>query len=153
MARGHSQLGVAGWLWAGYNVGMSKMVEAWVTGYRNAWETNDPDDIRALFTEDAEYRTEPYSEPWRGHDEIIDGWLEAADEPGETVFDWSELASIDDLGIVEATTAYAGRSTYSNLWVIRFAADGRASRFTEWWMAQPGSSLADAEPEPDLDET
>jgi ketosteroid isomerase-like protein len=125
---------------------MSETVEAWVTGYRKAWETNETDDIQALFTEDAEYRTEPYSDPWRGHDEIVDGWLEAADEPGETIFDWSELVSVGDLGIVQATTAYAGRSTYSNLWVIRFAPDGRAREFTEWWMAQPGTSNPEPEP-------
>ena len=111
-----------------------------MTGYRDAWESNNPDDIRALFTEDAEYRTEPYSDPWRGQDEIVEGWLEAADEPGDTIFDWNEVVAVDDLAIVQATTAYTGRSTYSNLWIIRFAPDGRATQFTEWWMAQPGTS-------------
>ena len=32
---------------------------------------------------------------------------------------------------------YIAERTYSNLWVIRFAPDGRAREFTEWWMKQP----------------
>ena len=113
-----------------------------MTGYRRAWESNEPDDIRAIFTDDAEYRTEPYADPWTGIDAIIEGWLEAADEPGETTFDWKPLVTDDDLAIIEATTHYAAgdeadAAVYSNLWVIRFADDGRATVFTEWWMEQP----------------
>ena len=115
---------------------MSDRVTAWIDGYRRAWESNEPGDIRALFTEDAEYRTEPYSEPWSGLDDIVDGWLEAADEPGETTFDWAPLVETDEVAIVQATTVYAGGPTYSNLWVIRLARDGRATEFTEWWMDQ-----------------
>jgi hypothetical protein len=40
----------------------------------------------------------------------------------------------DGVAIVEATTVYRAGRTYSNLWVIRLANDGRASSFTEWWM-------------------
>ena len=31
----------------------AQTVERWMIGYRTAWESNDPDDIRAIFTEDA----------------------------------------------------------------------------------------------------
>lgn len=110
---------------------------AWVAAYRRAWESNAPDDIRALFTEDARYFTEPHADPWTGHDEIVDGWLEAADDPGETTFEWSELARTDELTFVRGTTVYRdGPTTYSNLWVIRLGPDGRATEFTEWWMDQ-----------------
>jgi hypothetical protein len=37
---------------------------------------------------------------------------------------------------VEGVTDYHDGPTYSNLWVIRLAADGRAEEFTEWWMEQ-----------------
>ncbi len=109
---------------------------AWVEAYRRAWESNDPDDVRALFTEDALYRTEPWAEPWDGIDEIVAEWLENADEPGETTFAWEIVAETADVGIVQAETVYRGGSTYSNLWVVRLAPDGRAREFTEWWMDQ-----------------
>jgi hypothetical protein len=36
-------------------------VRAWVNDYLQAWNSNDPATIGALFTEDAAYYTEPHS--------------------------------------------------------------------------------------------
>jgi hypothetical protein len=44
------------------------------------------------------------------------------------------LAVAGDLGFVRGWTTYTEESDYSNLWVIRLAADGRCSEFVEWWM-------------------
>ena len=86
----------------------SSVVSAWVDGYRKAWESNEPDDIRALFTEDAVYRTEPYDDGWRGHDEIVAGWLDGRDEPGDTEFSWSPLISEGDVATITYTLVYTG---------------------------------------------
>ena len=43
--------------------------------YLTAWESNDPDDIRALVTDDVDYRNEPWTEPWHGADAVVEGWL------------------------------------------------------------------------------
>jgi|SRR5690554_2650707 len=109
-------------------------VARWVESYRRAWESNEPDDIRALFTDDAQYFTEPWEEPWRGHDQIVDGWLEARDEPGDTTFEWEVVAVDDNTAVVRAITDYIAESTYYNVWVIHFGADDRADSFAEWWM-------------------
>jgi hypothetical protein len=113
------------------------VLRAWVAAYERAWASNEPEDIRALFTEDADYRTEPFAPPWHGHDAIVWGWLEARDEPGESTFSWAPLVVTDDLAIAQGTTIYTDGATYSNLWLLKFAPDGRAEEFTEWWMEQP----------------
>ena len=113
---------------------------SWIDGYHRAWESNRPGDIRALFTERAVYRTEPYADPWVGQDAIVAEWLLAADEPGETSFRWAPLAITDDVAVVLATTVYRDGPSYRNLWVIRLASDGRANEFTEWWMEEPDSA-------------
>jgi hypothetical protein len=105
-------------------------------GYSRAWRSNDPADIRALFTDDAEYRTEPWVEPWRGIDAIVSGWLDRQDEPDTAGFIWSVLVETDAIVVVEATTDYRDGPTYANLWVVRFGSNGQATRFTEWWMDQ-----------------
>ena len=115
---------------------MSERLDNWISLYRRAWESNEPDDIRALFTEGGTYRTEPHSEPWAGHEEIVAGWTDAADQPGDATFEWTTLVEQGDLSIITGTTVYKERPTYSNLWVIRFSDDGRAREFTEWWMDQ-----------------
>lgn len=119
-----------------YNERMSERTENWMNGYRKAWESNDPDDIRALFGEDATYWTAPFREPWRGIDDIVEGWLGVRDEAGETEFTWFVLNEVGDRVFVQGETAYRNAETYSNLWVIDLRDDGRASSFTEWWMEQ-----------------
>lgn len=108
---------------------------AWVDRYVGAWNSNDPDEIAALFTEEARYLTEPYARPWTGHKEIVEQWLANKDEPGETKFVYDILAIVDDLGFVKGTTDYkTPPRVYSNLWEVRLDADGRCKEFVEWWM-------------------
>ena len=114
---------------------MSEALEKWMAGYRRAWESNDPDDIGALFADDALYYNEPFSEPARGRADIVANWLRAADQPGETSFAWSILVETEAVAVVQGETGYPDRR-YSNLWVVRLAPDGRATEFTEWWMEQ-----------------
>ena len=112
----------------------------WVEAYENAWKTNEPDDIRALFTDDAAYFTQPWGEPWAGADAIVAGWLGVRDEPGTYGFEW-EIAGVDgDRVFVDARTDYSPNEDlpdgriYRNLWVVDLDEDGRARSFTEWYM-------------------
>lgn len=112
---------------------------SWIDGYVRAWNTNDPDDIAALFTADAEYRTEPYAAPVRGRDAIVAFWLANSDEPGRTTFRWAPLVVTSEVAVVEGTTDYRDDPprTYSNLWVIHLDGTRRCTSFTEWWMLHP----------------
>ena len=119
-------------------------VRRWVAAYRRAWESNDPDEIRALFTEDGDYLTGPFADPWHGHDTIVAKWLEYADAPGDTTFSSTVIGVDGDTGFVEGLTEYPEDNIFANLWVIEFASDGRARRFTEWYMKRPQPDQADS---------
>ncbi|WEK12331.1 MAG: nuclear transport factor 2 family protein [Candidatus Microbacterium phytovorans] len=111
----------------------------WMDRYVHAWTTNDPDDVRALFTPDAEYRDGPSTPPWVGQDAILAGWLGQQDEPGTWSFDY-ELTAVDrDVAVIRGRTTYTGSTDksdlYDNLMVIRLDPDGRARSFTDWWIA------------------
>jgi uncharacterized protein (TIGR02246 family) len=109
----------------------------WIDAYLEAWESNDPDAVAALFTPDGVYRFEPW-EAWTGREQIVAGWLEHADKPGDTSFHWWHVARDGDLWIVEARTRYhyLGRD-YSNLWLVELDGEGRARGFSEWWKQLP----------------
>jgi uncharacterized protein (TIGR02246 family) len=110
-------------------------VDAWVDRYVAAWQSNDPDDIGALFADDARYFTEPFRDPWVGRDAIVEGWLAIRDEPGTWTFRHETLAVADGAAFVRGRTTYESpEREYSNLWVIELDGDGRAREFTEWWM-------------------
>ena len=115
----------------------STTVSTWIDGYRRAWDSNAPDDIRALFTEDAEYLTAPFGDARVGHDAIVAGWIKDQDQPGDYTFTWNPVGLDGDTAFVEGDTLYSDGRRYANLWVIRFAADGRATSFTEWYMRHP----------------
>jgi ketosteroid isomerase-like protein len=113
-----------------------KHLDRWVKAYRRAWESNDPEHIAALWTEDAALYRRPDEEPVLGRDAIVNAWLEVADAPGETLFEYQVLGFGDGVGFVRGWTTYQTDppGEYSNLWVIRLDKDGRAHEFTEWWM-------------------
>jgi ketosteroid isomerase-like protein len=112
----------------------------WIEAYLAAWSSNDPEDIRALFTEDAVYRTDPWVSPWEGAEAIVAGWLERADEADTFSFTW-EVSGIDGArAFIQGETRYREGPTYSNLWVIDLDEQGRAGAFTEWWMDQAAPS-------------
>jgi ketosteroid isomerase-like protein len=109
-------------------------IESWLQRYVKAWESNDPADIAALFTNDARYFTSPHRDPWVGPDTIAAGWIDRKDDPGTWTFRWEVLGMDGDLSFVRGWTTYTNDPDYSNLWVIRLSADGRCSEFIEWWM-------------------
>lgn len=109
----------------------------WVAGYVSAWESNDPTEIGALFSDDAVYLTSPDSPPRRGRDAIVAGWLEDRDEPGTWAFDWRIVHEDDGFLVVQGRTEYPDRDDYLNLWIIRLDGDGRATEYTEWYLARP----------------
>jgi hypothetical protein len=109
----------------------------WLAGYEKAWRSKDPDDIRALFTEEAEYWFRPNDpEPARGIDEIIRVWQE--DEPADPVWELGVLIEDAGLGIIRGWVDYPGHQKYTNLWEVHFAVDGRAFKFVEWFMTPAG---------------
>lgn len=116
--------------------------EQWLERYRAAWTTDDPQQIGALFTEDATYSPWPFSKPWEGREAIVGKWVERGDSKDPWRFD-SELVAVEgDTGVVKGLTTYPAHDdqpedAYSNIWVIRLEPDGRARSFAEWWIQRP----------------
>ncbi|MCR2783938.1 MULTISPECIES: nuclear transport factor 2 family protein [unclassified Microbacterium] len=103
----------------------------WLNGYITAWESKDPDDVRKIFTEDAEYFFQPDDpEAARGIDKIIEEWLDP--EPTKAEHNLDVLVENDQVGIISGHVTYPGHSSYVNLWEVHFAPDGRAQKFVEW---------------------
>ena len=116
---------------------MSEPIDDWMDAYLRAWDSNDPDDIRALFTDDAEYYTLPGRPAKAGIDAILAWWEDARDEPGDYTFRWEPVLVTPGRAVIQGYTDYREREGYHNLWIIDLAPDGRASRFTEWWVEVP----------------
>ncbi|MET0741100.1 MAG: nuclear transport factor 2 family protein [Candidatus Nanopelagicales bacterium] len=105
-------------------------VAAWVAAYERYWRGNAVDQLATIFTEDAQYWYDPYQEPLIGLDAIREFWTE------DDVFTvTSDIVAVEgDTGVVRLEVHYGETvgHEYRDLWVIRFAADGRCRYFEEW---------------------
>lgn len=120
-------------------------VMAWVGAYQSAWRSSDASAVERLFTEDATYLRSPYDEePLHGHDAIRGFWT--VDEDASFTATAEPVAVEADAAVVRLEVRYTAprEQEYRDLWLLRFAPDGRVSRFEEWayW---PGKSYSAAD--------
>jgi ketosteroid isomerase-like protein len=125
---------------AGHNDDMEATdVMRWVAGYEQAWRDRDVDAIERIFTPDASYRRSPYEPADVGHEAIKAFWPES-DDTTFTV-DATPVAVEGNRAVVRLTVIYLtpNHQEYADLWLLRFADDGRVADFEEWayW---PGKS-------------
>lgn len=104
----------------------------WVAGYERAWRARDRQAVTTLFTEDARYRASPYEAPKVGHEAIQAFWLE--DEGVTFTVDAQPVAVEGRDAVVRLEVHYdePRAQEYRDLWVLRFADDGRVEEFEEW---------------------
>ena len=120
-------------------------VMRWVAGYERAWRDGDRDAIAELFSEDARYYTSPDAEAAVGHAAIGALWLR---DQGETFTVRAEPVAVEGHDAVVGLHVRYGdpvRQQYRDLWVLRFAADGRVEDFEEWYWPDK-SKPADTDP-------
>jgi len=105
-------------------------IAAWVGGYERAWRDQDTEGLEQLFTPDATYLRGAYDEGLVGVEQIREFW------PDDTPFrmTWDVVAVDGVTAVVRAEVHYLGSRPheYRDLWVMRFAPDGRVEHFEEW---------------------
>jgi len=116
-------------------------IRDWLSAYRHAWSTDDPEEVAALFSEDVRYSTAPYRPPLEGVAAVGDYWLGEREGEIPWSFEYQVLAQEGDLFVVRAVTTYPegthdadGPEVFHNLWLVRLDADGRVSEFVEYFM-------------------
>ena len=114
-------------------------VMQWVAGYERAWRAGDLDAVARLFTEDAHYRRSPYREPDVGHAAIRAFWRDDEGTPFTVEAEPVAVEGRDAVVRVQVRYGVPVTQEYRDLWVLRFASDGRVEAFEEWayWPDKP----------------
>jgi len=110
-------------------------VADWIAAYERAWRTPGTEPLGALFTTDATYLQGPYREPVAGLPAIARMWEAERDGPTEVFRMTSEIVAVDgDTAVARIEVWYGDpvANEYRDLWIMRFAADGRCRAFEEW---------------------
>lgn len=118
-------------------------VAAWLDAYVRAWKTYDPHAIGDLFSENATYAYNPFSEPIRGRVAIVASWLEEPDTPGTYDGHYEPIMIEGDRAVTNGRSLYFEqdgstlRAEWNNIFVLRFDNEGRCSEYREWYMQRP----------------
>ena len=123
----------------------------WLERYFAAWASNDPDEVAALFADDAVYSWGPFREPAVGREDIVRAWVDGGAPPGlETSFE--ALAVEGDRGVAHWTVAFRterdqersheqgqersqeqGRTELDGILLCTFDGDDRCTLHREWY--------------------
>jgi hypothetical protein len=118
----------------------SASVQRWLDGYVAAWRTYDEGAIRALFAADATYAYHPDDDPERGIDAIVAAWLSEPDDAAAWEATYAPSLIDGRRAIATGQTRYLETGkVFSNLFELEFDADGRCTRFVEWYVAHPAA--------------
>ncbi len=108
--------------------------------YERAWRSSGTDHLGELFSPDVTYVPSPWAPALRGLDQLAPFWEAERDGPDEEFVLSSEVVAVDgSTAVVRLSVEYQGPDTsrWRDLWVLRFAPDGRCGTFEEWPFA-PG---------------
>ena len=108
---------------------------AWIEAYERAWRTAGTAHLRELFTEDAHYRHGPYQPVVVGLADIEQSWEAEREGPDEVFTMAAQIVAVEgDTGVAKLLVRYGDpvEQEYQDLWLVRFAPDGRCSSFEEW---------------------
>ena len=119
-------------------------LQDWLDRYVAAWRANERAPIEALFTPDIVYRYRPYGDAHtdRGIDAVVGSWLgDDRDAPDAWDAAYEPFAVDGDRAVAVGWSRYlaaadAPERTYRNVFLLRFAADGRCAEFTELYMLE-----------------
>jgi uncharacterized protein (TIGR02246 family) len=121
-------------------------VAAWVAAYERAWRTPGTESLAEIFREDATYLQGPYEDLISGLIAIRRMWAAERDGPDEVFKMTSHIVAVeDDTAVVRVNVFYGDplAQEYRDLWIMRFAADGRCRAFEEWpfWPEQRSGTV------------
>jgi hypothetical protein len=118
-------------------------VQDWLDRYIEAWRANQREPIAALFTDDVVYRFAPYGDKHlrRGIDAVLDEWLSEPDAPDTWEALYEPYAIDGDRAVATGWSSYAATESapahrFHNVFLMRFAPDGRCAEFTELYMRE-----------------
>src|SRR6266516_1155319 len=118
-------------------------VTAWLDAYVDAWKTYDPQAIGDLFSENATYAYDPFSEPIHGRAAIVASWLKAPDAPGTYDGHYEPIMIEDDYAVTNGRSlyfeqdGYTLRAEWNNIFFLRFDDEGRCTEYRAWYMQRP----------------
>jgi uncharacterized protein (TIGR02246 family) len=117
----------------------------WAERYARAWEQADDEAAGALFTEDATYRSDPFSESHRGRDAIRRYWRDVTASQANVEVRVGRTMALGTQALVEWWTQMDNDGTPVTLpgaLLLDFDESGLCRALREYWNPEAGRRLA-----------
>jgi len=114
----------------------------WLDRYVDAWRSNDPEKIGALFSEDVSYHYYPFGKVVQGLEAVVRSWLANPDEPGSWEAHYTPFSVQGNKVVAVGTSRYFAHDdepehVYHNCFLIEFDDAGACSSYTEFFVEEP----------------
>ena len=119
-------------------------LEAWLSGYRAAWEKRDAGRAAELFTENARYQEMPFDAPKSGRAGIREYWSGVTADQRDVEFQSQTIAVNGNTGVAHWSAKFKQASTgmtveLDGVFVLEFdPKSGLCSTLREWWHVRGG---------------
>jgi uncharacterized protein (TIGR02246 family) len=110
----------------------------WLEGYRQAWETRDPEAAAALFSKDARYYETPFVAPAQGRDGVRNYWANATRNQSDITFSYNIVSVSGDRCIARWSATFTRVSSgvtasLDGIFLLKFNNEGLCRELREWW--------------------
>ncbi|HYO75204.1 MAG TPA: nuclear transport factor 2 family protein [Thermoanaerobaculia bacterium] len=116
----------------------SERAARWAERYFRSWKTKNPDDVRALFTEDAVYYYGPFRPPARGREEIVRRWVSNAAQAN--VHCAHEVVAVSGAAaVIHWSVSFdqpAGRLAMDGVLIVQLNENGLCYSHREWYVEE-----------------
>ena len=122
----------------------SAKLDAWLGGYREAWEKRDAERAAQLFTESATYREMPFDAPKNGRSGIREYWAGVTADQRDVEFHAQTIAVNGNTGVAHWSAKFKLASTGATIeldgvFVLDFdPKSGLCTALREWWHERGG---------------
>ena len=111
---------------------------AWLRAYFDAWRSNDPADVAALFAESAVYEYGPFREPAVGREQIVANWVANTNNPPDLRTSASVIGMRGRTGVARWRASFSlpspssARRELDGVLVVQFNELGECIHHREW---------------------
>ena len=112
--------------------------KSWLDSYGRAWENRDDKAFAGLFSDNASYYANPFSEPLNGRSAILDYWSNVICTQEQIQFNYEVLAVTQESGIAHwwASFAHVPSKTkvkLDGIFIISLNSGNCCDNFRQWW--------------------
>lgn len=112
--------------------------QSWLELYGRAWKNQDPQSFVNLFTDNASYHANPFSEPLSGRSAILNYWSDVARSQEQIQFNYEVLAVTQESGIAHWWASFVHipsktKVKLDGIFIISLNSENSCSNFRQWW--------------------